>query len=41
MVLPNYMKSGNMIADMYQRILNLQETIKHKSVFLFGPRQTG
>lgn len=35
------MKSGRTIADMYQRILNLRETIKHKSVFLFGPRQTG
>jgi len=26
---------------MYQRILDLRETIKHKSIFLFGPRQTG
>jgi predicted AAA+ superfamily ATPase len=35
------MKFGNMIADMYQRTLDLRETIKHKSIFLFGPRQTG
>jgi AAA domain len=26
---------------MYKRIFNLRETVKHKSVFLFGPRQTG
>ena len=35
------MKSGKLIADMYQRVLNLREIVKHKSVFLFGPRQTG
>ncbi len=35
------MKSGNVAAGMYKRILNLREIIKHKSVFLFGPRQTG
>jgi predicted AAA+ superfamily ATPase len=37
----NYMKFGNIIADMYKRILDLREILKHKSVFLFGPRQTG
>jgi predicted AAA+ superfamily ATPase len=26
---------------MYQRLLNLREIVKHKSVFLLGPRQTG
>ncbi len=35
------MKSGNILAGMYKRILNLRETVKHKSIFLFGPRQTG
>jgi predicted AAA+ superfamily ATPase len=35
------MKTGNIAADMYRRILNLREIVKHKSVFLFGPRQTG
>ncbi len=40
-LLLNYMKSGNIVADMYKRILNLGEIIKHKSIFLFGPRQTG
>jgi uncharacterized protein len=35
------MKFGNIVADMYKRILDLREIIKHKSVFLFGPRQTG
>lgn len=40
-VLPNYMKFGNIIADMYNRVLDLREILKHKSIFLFGPRQTG
>jgi predicted AAA+ superfamily ATPase len=35
------MKFGNIVADMYERILNLREILKHKSIFLFGPRQTG
>lgn len=35
------MKFGNIVADMYKRILDLREILKHKSVFLFGPRQTG
>ena len=35
------MKFGNIIAEMYKRIFNLRKTVKHKSVFLFGPRQTG
>lgn len=35
------MKFGNITADMYKRILDLRETLKHKSIFLFGPRQTG
>ncbi len=35
------MKSGDIVADMYKRILNLREIIKHKSIFLFGPSQTG
>ena len=26
---------------MYRRTLNLRETVKHKSIFLLGPRQTG
>jgi predicted AAA+ superfamily ATPase len=26
---------------MYKRILDLRDTLKHKSIFLFGPRQTG
>ncbi len=30
-----------MIAEMYKRVLNLREVTRHKSVFLFGPRQTG
>ena len=33
------MKFGN--TEMYKRIFNLRETVKHKSLFLFGPRQTG
>lgn len=37
----NFMKYGNILVDMYRRILNLNEILKHKSVFLFGPRQTG
>lgn len=32
---------GNMVAEMYDRALDLRETVKHKSIFLFGPRQTG
>jgi predicted AAA+ superfamily ATPase len=35
------MKFGNIVAEMYERTFNLRETVKHKSVFLFGPRQTG
>ena len=35
------MKFGNMVADMYGRALDLREILKHKSIFLFGPRQTG
>ena len=26
---------------MYSRVLNLRDIVRHKSVFLFGPRQTG
>ncbi len=26
---------------MYTRLLNLRDVIRHRSVFLFGPRQTG
>ena len=35
------MKIGNIVAEMYKRVLDLKEIVKHKSVFLFGPRQTG
>ncbi|HEX9879273.1 MAG TPA: AAA family ATPase [Candidatus Binatia bacterium] len=35
------MKFGNIVADMYKRVLDLKEILKHKSIFLFGPRQTG
>jgi len=35
------MKYGNINADMYKRALDLRETVRHKSIFLFGPRQTG
>jgi len=35
------MKIGKIDADMYQRILNLREVARHKSLFLLGPRQTG
>ena len=35
------MQFGNIIADMYKRILDLREIVKRKSIFLFGPRQTG
>ena len=35
------MQFGNIIADMYTRILDLREIVKRKSIFLFGPRQTG
>ena len=35
------MKIGNIVAHMYARVLNLREAAKHKSIFLFGPRQTG
>jgi len=35
------MQFGNIIADMYTRILALREIVKRKSIFLFGPRQTG
>lgn len=35
------MKFGNIVADMYKRILDLREILKRKSFFLFGPRQTG
>src|SRR3989338_8098560 len=30
-----------LILGMYQRILNIQKILQRKSVFLFGPRQTG
>lgn len=35
------MNFGNIVADMYKRVLDLKEILKHKSIFLFGPRQTG
>lgn len=35
------MKYGNSIAMNYTRTLDLREFVKHKSLFLFGPRQTG
>ena len=35
------MKYGNINAEMYKRALDLRETVRHKSIFLFGPRQTG
>ena len=35
------MQFGNILAEMYKRIFNIRETVKHKSLFLFGPRQTG
>ncbi len=35
------MKFGNINAEMYKRALDLRETVRHKSIFLFGPRQTG
>lgn len=35
------MHFGNIIAEMYKRIFNIRETVKQKSLFLFGPRQTG
>ncbi|MDP2606019.1 MAG: AAA family ATPase [Deltaproteobacteria bacterium] len=39
--MPNYMEYGNINAEMYKRALDLRETVRHKSIFLFGPRQTG
>jgi len=35
------MEYGNIDPEMYKRVLDLQETVRHKSIFLFGPRQTG
>lgn len=35
------MQFGNIIAEMYKRIFNIRATVKQKSLFLFGPRQTG
>ena len=35
------MNFGKITAEMYQRSLDLTEILKHKSIFLFGPRQTG
>jgi len=35
------MEYGNINAEMYKRALDLRETVRHKSIFLFGPRQTG
>ncbi len=29
------------ISDMFKRILNIESTLSRKSIFLFGPRQTG
>jgi predicted AAA+ superfamily ATPase len=35
------MQLGNTVADMYKRVLPLKELLKHRSLFLLGPRQTG
>jgi predicted AAA+ superfamily ATPase len=35
------MEFGNTNAAMYRRALDLRETVRHKSIFLLGPRQTG
>jgi uncharacterized protein len=35
------MEYGNINTEMYKRALDLRETVRHKSIFLFGPRQTG
>jgi len=35
------MQFGNIVAEMYDRALDLRETVKHKLIFLFGPRQSG
>lgn len=35
------MHISNNAADMYQRALNLRTLVRHRSVLLFGPRQTG
>jgi predicted AAA+ superfamily ATPase len=35
------MQFGSIVACMYPRALNLREIVKHKSIFLLGPRQTG
>jgi predicted AAA+ superfamily ATPase len=35
------MHFGSIIAEMYKRVFNIRETVKQKSLFLFGPRQTG
>ena len=40
-LLPNIAIIGNTVADMYQRALDLRALVEQRSVFLFGPRQTG
>jgi uncharacterized protein len=35
------MRSGKISAEVYNRILDLRRIVQHKSLFLFGPRQTG
>src|SRR5688572_16477722 len=35
------MEIGKIDADMYKRVLDLPAIVKHKSIFLLGPRQTG
>ena len=35
------MKIGMILADMYNRALDLRDIVRHKSIFLLGPRQTG
>lgn len=35
------MHISNNVADMRQRVLDLRTLVRHRSVLLFGPRQTG
>lgn len=41
MELLNYMQISDIVAEMYERALDLRALVEHRSVFLFGPRQTG
>lgn len=35
------MQISDIVAEMYERALDLRALVEHRSVFLFGPRQTG